>query len=312
MSQIVNSSAVEAENGARHVKNDLSVLRNATSEEVKPKLRYATSESAQDLLKRVTSAYTETELQGLLLASEFRVITYAINGNPDIVDVPIEILGHSSEARELNWDHVHDLALSDESSWPPLEVCLWPDSMQKLDVAILLRIITGNHRTAAAKEKGLKSLPVRIFRVEKEVEFRILAIYSNASHGLKFTEDECKRQARYLRQEGKTLDEIAAYFSKNKSTISRWVNDTDLNASRKIAKIVQSQPVGGSSSSASSASKMPIRTVPTVAQKIETLLIAENMSVSVQEAREYIQNLSAQKRQRIHELFAWLQDAREG
>src|SRR5437899_8511499 len=104
MTQVVKSV------GTRQAENDETlVLRNATSEEVKPKLRNATSESVQDLLKRVTSAYTETELQGLLLTCEFRVITYAVNGNPDIVEVPLEALGHSSEARELNWDHVQDL-----------------------------------------------------------------------------------------------------------------------------------------------------------------------------------------------------------
>jgi len=294
MTQVVNTVDSDLDlNSSRHVKNDSnSVLRNATAK--------------QDLLQKVVAAYSETELQGLLLKCEFQILTHADNGNPDIVEVPIEVLGHSNEVRELNWAHVQDLVMSDEHTWPPLEVCLWPEYLPKSGLATLLRIISGNHRTSAAKEKGLLSLPVRIFKVEKEVDFRILAIRSNASHGLNFTEDEYKKQAAYLKQEGKTLGDIASILSKNKSTISRWLSGADSNASRKIEKIVQSQQVEPS------ATKMPIRTVPTIAQKIETLLIAENMSVGAQEAREYIQNLSAQKQQRIHALFAWLQEAREG
>lgn len=142
--------------------------------------------------------------------------------------------------------------------------------------------------------------------MEKEIEFRILAICSNASHGLNFTEEESKKQAAYLRQEGKTLDEIALIFCKSKSAISRWLSGADSNASRKIGKPVQPQQVDLSST------KPIIRTVPTIAQKIETLLIGENMSVDVQEARTYIQNMSSQKQQRLQALFTWLQKVMEG
>jgi transcriptional regulator with XRE-family HTH domain len=301
MTQVGNTSAMEVEDSAR------LALRNATNKDTTNKLRNATVERdfLQELLQRAAAAYSETELQGLLSTCEFQVLTHADNGNPDIVEVPLEVLGRSTEVRQLNYAHVQDLVMSDEHMWPPLEVCLWPDSKEKQEETVLLRIISGNHRTSAAKEKGLSSLPVRIFKAEREIDFRVLAIRSNASHGLNFTEDECKKQAAYLKQEGKTLDVIASILNKSKSTISRWLSGADSNASRKIAKIAQPQ------STEAPAVKTPIRVVPTVAQKIEALLICENMSVSVQEAREYIDAMPAQKQQRVRTLFAWMQEAME-
>lgn len=278
-------------NFQKQAKNDTIPLRNATA--------------IQELLQKVTAAYSETELQDKLKC-DFQILTYANNGNPDIVEVPVEVLGHSTEVRELNWAHVQDIVMSDEHTWPPLEVCLWPDYKEKTDQSVLLRIISGNHRTSAAKEKGLSSLPVRVFKVEKEIEFRILAIRSNASHGLNFTEDEYKKQAAYLKQEGKSLTDIASILSKNKSTISRWLSGADSNASRKNAKAVQPQQVENSTP------KALVRTVPTVAQKIETLLIGESMSVDALEAKKYIDAISVQKQQRLCMLLAWLQEALEG
>lgn len=292
------------------------VLRNATSEDTKPKkLRNATAKQdpIQELLQRVTAAYTETEVQGMSLEHEFRIVTRADNDNPDIVEVPLELLGFDAEVRELDYGYVQDLALTNERRWPALEVCLWPEYLPKLDPVILLRIISGNHRTAAAREKGLSSLPVRIFKVENEMDFRTLAVYSNASHGLRFKEDECKKQAAYFYQggKGKSYDEIALIFGKSKSTISRWITGNDSNASRKIAKIVQPEQVS-SSSSTSSTLKTPVRAIPTIVQKIEALLIGEGMSVSAQEAKMHIDAISAQKKQRLHALYVWLQEVMEG
>src|SRR5437588_12401451 len=108
MTQTVNS--VGSDHGHREEKN--AVSRNATSENVS-----STDEEVSRYAK-----YTESELVERL--GHITVVTYAKNGNPDIIEVPVDMLGYSLEAREIDDRHVEeDLIPSDESTWEHHKVC---------------------------------------------------------------------------------------------------------------------------------------------------------------------------------------------
>ena len=199
--------------------------------------RYAKSENDSQTEEENSryAKYTEAELVERL--GHITVITYAKNGNPDIIEAPTEMLGYSEEAREIADWHVDELIASDESTWQPLKVCFWPDYLDKPSPEIKSRIIGGNHRTKAARGKNppLETLRMRVGKVVDEVDFLRAQVEDNASHGLNYTEDQRKAHAFKFREMGVKVKAIAADLKVPEKTLYNWFAVRDTNKNRKKA-----------------------------------------------------------------------------
>jgi hypothetical protein len=180
--------------------------------------------------------YTEAELVERL--GPIVVVTRAENGNPDIIEAPIKILGYSFEAREIDDHHVEELIASDESTWDPLKVCFWPDYMDKPSPEIKSRIIGGNHRTKSARGKNppLETLRMRVGEVTDEKNFLLAQIEDNASHGLGYTMDQRKAHAFKLRGMKEPVSKIASALKIKEKTLYNWFSERDTNKNRKKEK----------------------------------------------------------------------------
>jgi hypothetical protein len=224
MSQVVNSVDSHHHHGHTKEKNEVS--------------RYATIEEEGVIDSEVSryATYTESELVERL--GDITVITYAKNGNPDIIEAPVEMLGYSQEAREIADWHVDELIASDESTWDALKVCFWPDYMDKPSPEIKSRIIGGNHRTKSARAKNppLETLRMRVGKVVDEVDFLRAQVEDNASHGLNYTEDQRKAHAFKFREMGVSVRKIAKDLKIKEKTLYNWFSDRDTNKSKKREK----------------------------------------------------------------------------
>lgn len=200
--------------------------------------RYATDTTVNQTEEENSryAKYTEAELIERL--GHITVITYAKNGNPDIIEAPTEMLGYSQEAREIADWHVDELIASDESTWDPLKVCFWPDYMDKPSPEIKSRIIGGNHRTKAARGKNppLTTLRMRVGEVTDEKDFLLAQIEDNASHGLGYTMDQRKAHAFKLRGMKEPVSKIASTLKIKEKTLYNWFSERDTNKNRKKEK----------------------------------------------------------------------------
>lgn len=227
MTQVVK--AVSSHHG--HTEENNVVSRNATNENVS---------SGEGEVSRYAK-YTEAELVERL--GPITVITYAKNGNPDIIEAPTEWLGYSQEAREIADWHVDELIASDESTWDSLKVCFWPDYMDKPSDEIMFRIIGGNHRTKAARGKNppLETLRMRVGIVVDEVDFLRAQVEDNASHGLNYTEDQRKAHAFKFRAMDVPVSVIAKDLKMSVKTLYNWFSGRDTNKSKKAKEKAREQ-----------------------------------------------------------------------
>ena len=265
-----------------------------------------------EILRKATAAYTDQELADWL-GDNYTVITRASNGNPDVIECPVSILGLSTETRPLDQDHVRDLIHSDHTAWEPLEVCFWPQGLQKPEPSVRLRIISGNHRTSAAKEmdQPLEKLSMHIYKVESEVDFRQLAIRTNVAHGLNFSEDQRKINAFWLKDQGLSQSEIASTLLVNKSTISRWFSGTDSNVSRK-KQAGQQPPTFKANTSTPSVHTSKKLTTSAARMKIQALLQDAGMpDGDLAEARGYYRSLKPDLQQKVISLYEWMHQLTE-
>src|SRR2546423_969092 len=216
MTQVVKN--VGSDHG--HTKENSAVSRNAKNEN---------DSQPEEEVSRYAK-YTEAELVERL--GPIVVVTRAENGNPDIIEAPVEMLGYSFEAREID-DHHEELIASDESTWDPLKVCFWPDYMDKPSPEIKSRIIGGNHRTKSARGKNppLETLRMRVGRVTDEKDLLLAQIEDNASHGLGYTMDQRKAHAFKLKDMKEPVRKIASTLKIKEKTLYNWFSERDTNKS---------------------------------------------------------------------------------
>ena len=153
-----------------------------------------------------------------------------------IVEVEIEKLGINTArlVRPIDPEYVAQLVESDESEWPPLEVCIWDDSRWvKPTPEVEYDVNTGNHRTSAARIKGLKKLRIVITEYKTDLDYMLAGIRTNARHGRNFSNEERKALALKLKDQGLPSREIAKHLGRNKSTVNNWFSGRDSNASKK-------------------------------------------------------------------------------
>jgi ParB-like chromosome segregation protein Spo0J len=148
------------------------------------------------------------------------------------------MLGISEEhlVRPIDDQHVAYLRDTDESEWEPIEVRSWPKEWTKPSPEVKYHVISGNHRTSAARLKGLKTIRARILVADSELDYLTAAIRTNTRHGRNFTEDERRLNAAKLKELGMSGSQIAKLFGVHKSTVNNWLSGRDTNASKKKAR----------------------------------------------------------------------------
>ncbi|OLD63277.1 MAG: hypothetical protein AUF65_02655 [Chloroflexi bacterium 13_1_20CM_50_12] len=156
--------------------------------------------------------------------------------NASVVEIDVIMLGISEEhlVRPIDDQHVAYLRDTDESEWEPIEVRKWPKEWSKPTPEIEYHVVSGNHRTSAARIKGLETLRAKILDVDSELDYLTAAIRTNTRHGRNFTEDERRVNAFKLRELGMKPSEIAKIFGVHKSTVNNWLSGRDSNASKKM------------------------------------------------------------------------------
>lgn len=152
-----------------------------------------------------------------------------------IIDIEVRLLGISPEhlVRPLVEEDVEVLADTDESEWEPIEVRLWPDEWEKPASHILYHVVSGNHRTSAARKKGLPTLRGTVINAPDELSYTVAAVRSNTRHGKNFTQEQRLALAQKLSDQGLSLAAIAKTFGVHKSTVGNWLSGRDSNSSKK-------------------------------------------------------------------------------
>lgn len=154
------------------------------------------------------------------------------------IEIPVNQLGISIAhlVRPIDDQHVSELAETDESEWEPIEVRLWPDTWVKPASTVHYHVVSGNHRTSAARMKGLQVLRSKIIDANDDLSYLIAAIRTNRRHGRNFTNQERVQLAQKLKGLGKTSNEIAKIFGVHQATVKSWMSGRDTNASAKARR----------------------------------------------------------------------------
>lgn len=161
----------------------------------------------------------------------------------EIIALPVSRLGISRPhlVRALDETYVAELVETDEAMWDPIEVRAWPDEWVKPSPDVVYHVVSGNHRTSAAKIKNLQTVRGRIIEATSKRDYLCAAARTNNRHGRNFKEEERRDVASQMKQEGMTVEEIAAVFHVYRSTVYNWLNGRDSNASKKKAAREQAQ-----------------------------------------------------------------------
>jgi hypothetical protein len=223
----------------------------------------------------------------------------------DIIEVPIEALGIHPDhlVRPIQEAEVWELAQKDESRWEPIEIRLWPSDWAKPEPTILYHVISGNHRTSAARLKGLKTLRARLLDASTDLSYLLVAIRSNTEHGRNFTREEYIDNAKKLQAQGLPLGEIASALGYSKSTVSRWLTGSDSHAASKR----EPEPVLSSDTFQAGAPGP----VSSVKQKVMGLVMDAGLPGEIAEAREYLATLRPAQQEALRGLSRWLASVME-
>jgi len=225
----------------------------------------------------------------------------------EIIEVNVDTLGIDIEhlVRPIVEADVYELSTKDETRWEPIEIRLWPAHWPKPTPEVLYHVISGNHRTQAARIKKLPTLRARLLRAPDELTYLVAAIQSNTQHGRNFTREEYILNAKKLQAQGLPLAEIALVLGYSKSAVSRMLTGNDSHASSK-----QQQEENQLLFNASSSFTIPQSDMGTdpVKRKVMGLVMDAQIEGSVIAAQEYIQTLKPVQREALQSLTMWLQE----
>lgn len=153
----------------------------------------------------------------------------------EIQDFEVRLLGinHDHLVRPIVEEDVDVLAETDATEWEPIEIRLWPDEWEKPAPHVCFHVVSGNHRTSAARKKGLATLKGKVIDAPDDRSYTVAAVRSNTRHGKNFTQEQRLALAMKLSGQGLSLSEIAKTFGVHKSTVGNWLSGRDSNASKK-------------------------------------------------------------------------------
>jgi len=198
-------------------------------------------------------------------------------------------------------EDVDMLAETDEAEWDTIEVRLWPDAWEKPSPHVLYHVVSGNHRTSAARKKGLYSLTARIIDAPDEVSYTVAAIKSNTRHGKNFNQEQRLALAQKLAEQGLSLAEIAKTFNVHKSTVGNWLSGRDSNASKKLV------PKGNTVAYATNG-----QAANEVSGKLLGWLAMAPLDMSIEHAQQGFRKLPPGMQLKAQNAMRWLADVLEG
>jgi hypothetical protein len=235
----------------------------------------------------------------------------ALRGATDIIEVNVDALGIDLEhlVRPISDADVQMLAETDERRWEPIEIRLWPAEWSKPSSSVLYHVISGNHRTSAARIKGLPTLRARLIEAKDDLSYTIAAVSSNTTHGRNFTREEYIMNAKKLHDLGLALGEIASTLGYSKSTVSRWITGSDSHAASKRALESSQESIITISPEQFPALNSNGDTSVSAKQKVMALLMDAQLNADPMEAQKYIQTLKPAQQTLLCELSTWLQEA---
>jgi ParB-like chromosome segregation protein Spo0J len=216
----------------------------------------------------------------------------------EIIEIPVEQLGISVPhlVRPIVDEDVDVLAETDETEWDVVEIRLWPEEYEPPATEhIRYHVISGNHRTRAARKKGLATLRCRILEAPDEVSYKLFAIKSNTRHGKNFTSEQRVQLARELQELGKSLAEIATVFGVHKSTVSNWLSGRDSNASKKR----EAEPLRNAT---------PELIMSNGHSALLSMITAAPLNMRSEDARAALALLPAELQEKARKLQAWLDE----
>jgi hypothetical protein len=249
--------------------------------------------------------YSKEKRNSMLIDSQ----NTALRGATDIIDVAIESLGISYEhlVRPISEVDVQTLTETDERRWEPIEIRVWPGNWNKPAPGVLYHVISGNHRTSAARIKGLATLRARLIEASDELSYTVAAISSNTTHGRNFTREEYIENAKKLHALNLPLGEIASVLGYSKSTVSRWITGSDSHASTKRAQeniVLTMSPPAIAPADGYGA----IAGNDSARQKVMGLLMDAQIQADVIDAQQYLQTLKPLQQSTLRQLSTWLQE----
>lgn len=218
----------------------------------------------------------------------------------EFIEVEVEKLGiaEAQLVRPIDLSDVYELAQKDPSMWEPIEIRVWPPYWEKPAQEVLYHVVSGNHRTSAAKLKGLPTLRARVIDAPDEKSYLVAAIVSNTQHGKNFTREEYTVNAKKLQAQGLSLAEIAKILGYSKSAVSRMLTGNDSHLAQKQREVADLDvPTEVKPRESSNAIHM----------KVSLVAQAARMGGNAIDMRQYLTALSREQRQAIQTLIVDLQ-----
>ncbi len=217
---------------------------------------------------------------------------------PEIIDIELRLLGisHDHLVRPIVEEDVEVLAETDETEWEPIEVRTWPDAWEKPATHVCFHVVSGNHRTSAARKKGLTTLKGKIIQAPDELSYTVAAVKSNTRHGKNFTQEQRLALAQKLSDQGLSLSEIAKTFGVHKSTVGNWLSGRDSNATKKR---LTPNPV---------AYATPIHVTNEVSAKLLGWIAVAPLMLSIEDARLGLHSLPPALQGKAQQMLTWLGD----
>jgi len=141
------------------------------------------------------------------------------------------------QVRELDFVWVRHLAEeTDPAEWDSIQVRRWPstDPFPPDEGPYEWQVISGYHRTSAARLLNMSTLRASIVEAETETAFTLLAIKGNLRHGKPMSSDEQRVVVRRLRTLGLSEGEIARQTGIPKGTVHNWLSGRNTNGGRSV------------------------------------------------------------------------------
>lgn len=158
---------------------------------------------------------------------------------PAIQELPLADIGLDTrperQVRTLDPAWVRHLAEeTDPAEWDPIQVRPWPatDPYPPGEEGRPWQVISGYHRTTAARSLRLPTIRGVIVDAPDDASFTLLALKGNLRHGKAMSSEEQKAAVVRLHALGMSLREIASETRIPKSTVHNWLTNRDTNAGR--------------------------------------------------------------------------------
>lgn len=160
---------------------------------------------------------------------------------PTVRELPLASVGldprpeRQVRALDLGWVR-HLVDETDPAEWDPIQVRCWPagDPYPPDEDGREWQVISGYHRTSAARVLGMTTIRAVVAEAETDADFTLLAIKGNLRHGKPMSTDEQRAAVQRLRALGMSEGDIAGQIGIPKGTVHNWLSARNTNTARSV------------------------------------------------------------------------------